>query len=152
MKYRKLSRVKSNPEGDMNIKEAAQPRAWCLSKVTKQEVSWTDPITKTVYYDRPSVLAHELAHVKLGHATTRWIHLRGDVQFWAEMDAQLYPIIKYRNEEQVELLDWYQSELAAPNSDMLYYTRKSVSRLLKKGHITSHEANWARMWLREKYK
>jgi len=107
-----------------------------------------------VLYTTPETLGHELAHVKLGHPE-KWKHgePRGDVMFWQEMDAYVYSLIMTHFDGGYQaLMDSFFDECKAKNSERLFYTRKSVSRLLKRGAINLSEATAARSYLIGRYK
>lgn len=108
--------------------------------------------TGEVLYTTPASRQHELAHVQLGHLE-KWKHRqpRGDIHFWQEVDANVYALIKsHFDPNYQELLNSFWDELSASKPDQLFYARKSISRLLKRGHITTPEALTARHYLSNK--
>ena len=109
--------------------------------------------TGEILYTTPEVLGHELAHVSMRHSQTyRKGMPRGDIMFWQEVDANVLALLRSRfDPDYLAQLELFFDELQAEKDERLFYSKKSVSRLAKKGFITSNEAVKARERLERHY-
>ena len=73
--------------------------------------------------------------------------------FWQEVDANILALIRSKFDlDYLAQLESFFDEIQANEGERLFYSKKSVSRLLKKGFITPREVVASRSHLEQHYR